>query len=204
MPTQDELIGITAASAALIGLVLYVNTGSKKLHEAVKDEHQLAMEDTLHYDAENLRRDSDDLDKHYQSMMQYFAEHGSGAATILQLQDRVDERMKERLMSTYKALVTGLTDFQQKIGLFKEMADYHKYDVENEMQEWNNLIQKINSNLSVWNAGAHYVLQQQNIDVVDRKQTFVDGRKNFVHHHRHENLHQHKTENITSPARAPI
>ena len=95
MPTENELIGITAAAAALIGVVLYTNTGVKDRHQVVEEQIKQKLEDSLNQECEDLRRDRDDLDEHYQAILGYFVDHGGEATNITQLQQKVDQKVRE-------------------------------------------------------------------------------------------------------------
>ena len=197
MPTENELIGITAAAAALIGIVLYTNTDVKSRHEQVADQIKQALEDRLNQECEDLRRDRDDLDEHYQAILGYFIDHGGEATNITQLQQKVDQRVREKLMNEYTNLVTKFDRFKLAVIGFTELAKHQGYEIENETEQWNELISKLNSQLGVWSVGMTNVQniynQQQNLYHTDQHQ-YLDNKQQFIHNHNH--MHQNLQQNL--------
>ena len=200
MPTENELIGITAAAAALIGVVLYTNTGVKDRHQVVEDQIKQKLEDSLNQECEDLRRDRDDLDEHYQAILGYFVDHGGEATNITQLQQKVDQKVREKLMNEWTNLVTKFNRFKIAVVGFTELAKHHNYEIGNETQQWNELISKLNNQMGVWSVGMTNIQnvynQQQNLYHTDQHQ-YSDNKQQFVHnhHHMHQNLQQNLTQN---------
>ena len=194
MPTENELIGITAAAAALIGVVLYTNTGVKDRHQVVEEQIKQKLEDSLNQECEDLRRDRDDLDEHYQAILEYFAD----ATNITQLQQKVDQKVREKLMNEWTNLVTKFNRFKIAVVGFTELAKHHNYEIGNETQQWNELISKLNNQMGVWSVGMTNIQnvynQQQNLYHTDQHQ-YSDNKQQFVHNHHH--MHQNLQQNLT-------